>query len=212
MASRVRAARLALRIRHQGLDRSNNGPRSQRGMVLVMTLLMLSMLAVLGSAAVMRSAMNLRDGGALRVERAAYRLSEAGALASVMLASQMQGGFAEYAKQKPEGLTMADMGDGMLSLKGSDSSFGSEFMAVGNVGFIAKVGEPELSSSVPGYDAGRYCFESYRIVTTSSVGTVANAPSLKAPIDKADAALAARVSGEAAIATQMMIGPVVCGQ
>lgn len=176
-------------------------PRDQRGMVLMMTLLMVALLSVMGAAAVLRSSTALKDGGAQRIERAAYRLSEAGTMASVALAAQMQGGFQTYVAEKGGKLSMVDMGDGMLDLDLKLGSFGSAFAAVGNIGFATEVDDPDLSSSVPGYDAGRFCFKSYRMVTTSQIGSAD--PQTQQEM---------MVTGQAAIAAQMTVGPVVCGQ
>lgn len=174
----------------------------ERGMVLIITMLMLTILTILGSAAVMRTSLDLREGGAQRIETAAYQLSEAGAMASVALAAQMQGGFAEYmAGKNASTLTVADMGTGMLQLTGTDGSFGNELIAAGTVDFATKVYPPDLSAAAPGYDANRYCFQAYRLVTTSQVGNTV-ATSL------ADVALA----GQAAISAQVTVGPIPCGQ
>lgn len=175
---------------------------NERGMVLVITLLMLTILTVLGSAAVMRTSLELREGGAQRIETAAYQLSEAGAMASVALAAQMQGGFAEYmAGKNASTLTMSDMGSGMLQLTGKDGSFGNELVAAGTVDFATKVYPPDLSAAAPGYDANRYCFQAYRLVTTSQIGN-------NAATALADVALA----GQAAISAQVTVGPIPCGQ
>ena len=55
----------------------------ERGMILVTTLLFLSLVTVLCSAAVVRTASDIREGGAQRIGQAALRLSEAGAMGTV---------------------------------------------------------------------------------------------------------------------------------
>jgi hypothetical protein len=175
-------------------------PEGQRGMILMMTLLMLTILAVLGSGAVMRTSLDLREGGAQRIETAAYQLSEAGTLASVGLAAQMQGGFADFAAGKAGStLTINDMGAGMLQLTGTDGSFGQELASVGGVDFSAKVYPPDLSGAASGYDAGRYCFQTYRVVTTSQIGTVKATTLREVPLQ-----------GQTALAAQVTVGPILC--
>lgn len=174
--------------------------KSQRGMVLIMTMLMLTMLSMLGSAAVMRTAMDLREGGAQRIELAAMQLSEAGTIASVGLAAQMQAGFEDYVAAKNYQLTMADMGATMLNLD-KGGSFGTELAALGQASFLTKVDPPDMSSAVPGYDAGQYCFKTYRMTTTSQLGT--STPGTLSEV---------MLSGQQAIVAQVTVGPMVCGQ
>ncbi len=183
-------------------DQTPQPPTGERGMVLIITLLMLTVLAVLGSAAVMRTSLDLREGGAQRIETAAYQLSEAGTIAAVGLAAQMQGGFADYAAAKiGSTLTMADMGAGMLQLTGVDGSFGTELAAAGKVDFNAKVYPPDLSSAAAGYDAGRYCFQTYRVVTTSQIGAATATTLFEVPLQ-----------GQTALAAQVTVGPILCNQ
>lgn len=169
-------------------------------MVLVITMLMMALLTVLASAAVMRTSLDLREGSAQRIEAAAYQVSESGTLGAVGLAATMQGGLVDYVGEKANStLTSADMGSGLLQLTGVDGSFGTELAAIGKVDFATKVSPPDLSAAVPGYDASRYCFQTYHMVTTSQIGAV-----------KAAGAAEAALQGQAAIATEVTVGPVVC--
>lgn len=176
-------------------------PAHSKGMVLVMTMLMVSVLSLLASGAVLRTATNLRDGGAQRVNLAAYRVSEAGTYASVALASQMQAGFREYvANTNPPGvLTMADMGGSVLDFTAT-GSFGRELSEIGSPNFRSVVTTTDQSTAVPGYDAARYCFTTFRIETTAQIG-VTN------PTTQQQAA----VSGQSAIAAHVSVGPSLCG-
>lgn len=175
------------------------GPR-ERGVVMVVVLAMMSILTLLASAAALRTSMDMREGGAERLGRAAFRVSETGTYAVVSLASQMQGGFGDYVAAKTDGkLSMIDVGDEILALTGKDQSFGRELAAVGAVDFSTQVGQAD-SASTPGYEAGRYCFRTYRIITTSRIGA-ANPANLRESM----------VAGQTRLAASMTLGPVPCG-
>ena len=199
-----------------------SGATSQRGVVLVMAMLMTATLSALGSAAVMRSSFHLRDGGAQRIQRAAYRLSEAGTMGVLSLAAQQQSGFLSIVQNSG----LADPAKGIIgafdnTVLGSSlvqvpspkvggikvdptapsvtTSFGAE-LAVMGASFQSVVYEPDLTSQVAGYEAGQYCFNNFRVVTTATIGN-----------GKAGAAHEELSSGEAAIAAQIAVGPVPCG-
>ena len=175
------------------------GPR-ERGVVMVVVLAMMSILTLLASAAALRTSMDMREGGAERLGRAAFRVSETGTYAVVSLASQMQGGFGDYVAAKTDGkLSMIDVGDEILALTGKDQSFGRELAAVGAVDFSTQVGQAD-SASTPGYEAGRYCFRTYRMITTSRIGA-ANPANLRESM----------VAGQTRLAASMTLGPVPCG-
>jgi hypothetical protein len=174
--------------------------RGERGMVLVMVVLMIGVLTLLGSAAALRTAMDMREGGAERLARASYRVAEAGTLGVVSLASQMQGGFSDYLSGKNEPkLGMQDVGSATLGLSDADHSFGRELKAVGTVDFETTVADSD-SASAAGYDVGRYCFRTYRMVTTSRLGH-----SQPANLQQA------MVSGQSRLQTSMTVGPIPCG-
>jgi hypothetical protein len=175
------------------------GPR-ERGVVMVVVLAMMGILTLLASAAALRTSMDMREGGAERLGRAAFRVSETGTYAVVSLASQMQGGFGDYVAAKTDGkLSMIDVGDEILALTGKDQSFGRELAAVGAVDFSTQVGQAD-SASTPGYEAGRYCFRTYRMITTSRIGA-ANPANLRESM----------VAGQTRLAASMTLGPVPCG-
>ncbi len=170
------------------------------GMVLIMALLMIGMLAMLGSAAALRTAMDLREGGAERVARASYRVSEAGTISVLSLATQMQAGFGDYVNAKSnKTLTLTDVGDSVLNLAAKDGSFGSELAAVGGVTFDTAVQGSDAAASIPGYDAGRFCFRTYQMVTTAKLGAVS-------PKNLQEAL----ASGQSQLQSSMTVGPVPC--
>ena len=173
----------------------------EQGMILIVVLVMIAVLAAFGSAASMRTAMDLREGSAQRVARAAYRVSETGTMASVSLAGQMQAGFADYiAAKNAKTLTMSDMGANLLANAKDDNSFGNELTALGGMDFATVVEEADSSANVPGYDAGRFCFRTFRMVTTSRIG----AASPETTREKL-------MQGETAMAAVMTVGPAPCG-
>lgn len=173
----------------------------ERGMVLVTTMVMLSLITVLCGAAIMRTTNDIREGSAQRISQAALRLSEAGAMGAVALASQMQLGFGDYVEARGGTLTMDDMGVNTVDTSSPDGSFGREFAAISPVTFRTTVTESEMSAAVPGYDAARYCFKNFRMVTTSQIGALS--PSTMHQIQQ---------SGEQAIQSYLTVGPVLCGQ
>ncbi|HAN32054.1 MAG TPA: hypothetical protein DCQ06_10695 [Myxococcales bacterium] len=183
------------------LMRRFDGPSDRRGIVLVMTLLMMTMLTLLGSAAVLQTSNDIYETGAHRVERVVFRIAEAAAMGVVDMADSMGGRFDDFARSKNNTFTEADFGKSLmdLSLK-AESTFGRELMAMGTSGFTVTVSPPHISTSIPGYEAGKYCFHSY---TVTSLGQVGDIDSSKAR----DRALA----GQAGISAQVVIGPVLCG-
>ncbi len=172
----------------------------ERGMILVTTMVFLSLITVLCSAAIMRTANDIREGGAQRISQAALRLSEAGAMGTVALASQMQLGFGDYVAARNNVLTMADIGPAAVDLTTPDGSFGREFAAISPISFSTLVSESDMSAAVPGYDAARYCFKTYKMVTTSQIGSAT-------PTDLLQIAQ----SGQQAIQSYLTVGPVLCG-
>ncbi len=177
-------------------------PHAQKGMVLIMVLLMITMLAMLGSAAALRTAMDLREGGAERIARASYRVSEAGTVSVLSLASQMQAGFSDFVNGKTnKTLSLVDVGDTVLNMAAKDGSFGLELAAVGGATFDTAIGDSDAAAAVPGYDAGRFCFRTYNMITTAKLGAVS--PSSLQQI---------LATGQARLQSSMTVGPVPCGQ
>lgn len=177
-------------------------PAAKPAMVLIMTLLMLTMLAMLGSAAALRTAMDLREGGAERIARASYRVSEAGTISVLSLATQMQASFSDYVNSKTGNtLTLSDVGDTIINMSTSDGSFGMEMAAVGGITFDTLVASADASAAVPGYDSARYCFRTYQMVTTAKLGSAA-----PKTIQETLA------SGQARLQSSMTVGPVPCAE
>ncbi len=184
-------------------------PSDRRGMVLIMTLLMVAILTTLGSAAVMHTAADLRESGGYRLERDVYRISEAGAVSMIGVASQMQGTFENYVANSYSSTNgCSTFGFGStgpvleLTPGAKDATFGRELRRFdGQINFKVRVYPPELSAAVAGYDASRFCFRNYRMVTTAVVGSD----------DPTDAGEASNPGGEAAIAAQVVVGPSPCG-
>lgn len=172
----------------------------ERGMILVTTLVLLSLITVLCSAAIVRTSNDIREGGAQRISQAALRLSEAGAMGTVALAAQMQVGFGDYVAARNNLLTMADVGVATIDITTPNGSFGREFATTSPISFSTLVTESEMSSAVPGYDAARYCFKTYRMITTSQIGQAT--PTNLLQIEQ---------SGQQAIQSYLTVGPVLCG-
>ncbi len=172
----------------------------ERGMILVTVMVFLSLITVLCSAAIVRTASDIREGGAQRISQAALRLSEAGAMGTVALAAQMQLGFGDYVAARGNVLTMADIGSAAVDLTAPDGSFGREFASISPISFSTLVSESDMSAAVPGYDAARYCFKTYKMVTTSQIGSAA--PTNLLQIEQ---------SGQQAIQSYLTVGPVLCG-
>jgi len=176
-------------------------PARERGVVLMAVLVMVGVLAVFGAAASLRTSMDLREGSASRISRAAYRVSETGTMASASLAAQMQAGFADYvAAKNAKTLTMTDMGANLLATAKDDNSFGTELNALGGMDFRTVVEEADAATNVPGYDAGRFCFRTFRMTTTSRIGAAT-------PQTVRDKLL----TGETAMVATMTVGPAPCG-
>lgn len=173
----------------------------ERGMILVSVMVFLSLVTVLCSAAVVRTSNDIREGGAQRISQAALRLSEAGAMGSVALAAQLQLGFGDYIAARGGVLTLADVGAATIDVSAPDGSFGREFATITPITFSTTVSQSDMSAAVPGYDAARYCFKTFKMVTTSQIGS--SAPTGLLQVQQA---------GEQAIQSYLTVGPVLCGQ
>lgn len=177
-------------------------PKGEQGMILIMVLLLMTMLAMLGSAAALRTAMDLREGGAERIARASYRVSEAGTVSVLSLASQMQAGFSDFVNGKTnKTLSIIDVGDTVIDMTAKSGSFGLELAAVGGATFDTAITDSDAAASVPGYDAGRFCFRTYNMVTTARLGPT-SPTSLQQSLS----------TGQTRLQSAMTVGPVPCGQ
>ncbi len=172
----------------------------ERGMILVTTLVFLSLITVLCSAAIVRTSNDIREGGAQRIGQAALRLSEAGAMGTMALASQMQLGFGDYVAARNNVLTLEDVGAATIDVSSPNGSFGREFATITPINFSTVVSESDMSAAVPGYDAARYCFKTWKMVTTSQIGQAT--PTNLLQIEQ---------SGQQAIQSYLTVGPVLCG-
>ena len=176
------------------------GDADRRGVVLVMTMLMITLLTLLGSAAIMQTTSDIKDSGSHRVERAVSRITEAATMGAVGLAGRMGAKFDDYARAKNGKLSDDDFGGTLLNLSATgQSSFGRELTNLGKASFSIEIGAPELSSSVAGYQSGKYCFQSYRVVTLGHIGD-ADAK------DERERGTA----GESGLAAQVVVGPALC--
>lgn len=165
-----------------------------------MTMLMITLLTLLGSAAIVQTSSDIRDSGAHRVERVVYRIAEAATMGSVGLAGQMNAKFDDLTASKSGVLTEDDFAGSLLDLNQTGfGSFGRELNNLGAAKFTIQVSPPELSSSVAGYQAGKYCFQSYRM---AAVGHIGNADSK----DERERAAA----GESGLVAQVVVGPSLC--
>lgn len=177
-----------------------HGDADRRGVVLVMTMLMITLLTLLGSAAVMQTSSDIKDSGAHRVERVVYRISEAATMGAVGLAGRMGAKFDDFSTSKNGKLSDDDFGGGLLNLSNvGQSSFGRELSNLGKANFTIKVSAPELSTAVAGYQSGKYCFHSYRMVTLGHVGDADSK-------DERERGTA----GESGLAAQVVVGPTLC--
>ena len=112
----------------------------------------------------------------------------------------MQLGFGDYVTARGGQLTLADVGAATIDLTAPDGSFGREFATLSPINFTTVVSESEMSAAVPGYDAARYCFKTYKMVTTSQIGQAV-------PVNL----LQIEQSGQQAIQSFVTVGPVLCG-
>jgi hypothetical protein len=192
--------RLQTRLRRDAVafDARWRGDSDRRGMVMVMTMLMMTVLTLLGSAATNATSTQLRENSGTRLEHLAYHVGEAGTMAAVTLAGKIQSGFENYVQNRGQKLDLTDMG-GLYNF-GTDSSFGHELDALAVPTFEVNVSAPKVAYGVPGYDASRYCFRSYKMTTYGNVGN----PSSSKGAEKAQSA---RMGFQAAV----VVGPVVCG-
>lgn len=175
-----------------------SGGSDRRGMVLVMTMMMTTVLALLGSAATMSTASQLRESSATRLEHTAVRIGEAGTMATIALAAQLQSQFESYVVGRNYQLDISDTPN-LYNFK-SKGSFGVEQDTNAVPNFQVKVAQPKIAYGVAGYDAARYCFRSYALKTTASVGD-----------PKSKSAAVAAQSGQIGFQANVIVGPVPCG-
>ncbi len=192
------AASFGQRFAERGGKGQPADDRDRRGMVLVMTMLMTTILALLGSAATTSTASQLRESSATRLEHVALRVGEAATMASVSLAGQMQSQFEEYISGRGYKLQLSDT-PGLYDYK-SQGSFGRELDTLAVPNFTVDVSQPRVAYGAAGYDAARYCFRSYAMRTTASVGEPKST----------DPAKAAQ-SGQIGFQATVTVGPVPCG-
>lgn len=196
-------ARLRARLRHDAsaFDARWGGEADRRGMVLVMTMLMMTVLTLLGSAATNSTSTQLRENSGTRLEHIAFHVSEAGTMAAITLAGKLQSGFENYVQNRNHKLDISDMGD-LYDHKSKDGkgTFGRELDSMLTPNFEVQVSEPKVSFGVPGYDASRYCFRNYTMKTFSKVGNPTSSKS-------AEKAQSAQMGFQASV----VVGPVVCG-
>lgn len=121
-------------------------------------------------------------------------------MGAVGLAGQMNTKFDDFSNAKNGVITEVDFAGTLLDLKKTGlGSFGRELNSMGKGGFTITIGQPELSTSVPGYQAGKYCFQSYRMVTIGHIGDTKS----KEARERASA-------GETGLAAQVVVGPGLC--
>ncbi len=192
------AATFGQRFAVRGGGQGPADDRDRRGMVLVMTMLMTTILALLGSAATTSTASQLRESSATRLEHIALRVGEAATMASVSLAGQMQSQFEEYVAGRGYKLQLSDT-PGLYDYK-SQGSFGRELDTLAVPTFSVDVSQPRVAYGAAGYDAARYCFRSYAMRTTASVGEPKSSDPAKAG-----------QSGQIGFQATVTVGPVPCG-
>lgn len=203
MRALLRALRDRLRADARAFGRRWEGESDRRGMVMVTTLLMMTILALLGSAATNATATQLRENGATRLEHITFRVGEAGTMSAVSLAAQLQSRFEAYVQNRNYKLDVTDVGSLFdFGSKGKLSgSFGVELLELAKQPtFTVEVGAPNIAYGVAGYDASRYCFRSYEMRTTAQVGD---------PTSGKGAVQA--TSGQIAFQAGVTVGPVRCG-
>lgn len=188
-----------LRADWQQLLRRFDAESDRRGMVLIMSMTMVTVLSGLGSAAVVRTSSDIKEAGAYRIERAVYRLSESGTMAAVALAGELQSNFEQYVSTRSNKLTISDTGSELLDLT-EKGSYGRQIKNLGVANYNTEVKPPELSTAVPGYDASKYCFRTFQMITTAQFGDGTST-------DQRDMALA----GEAGLQAFITVGPTRCG-
>ena len=196
--TRLDALRRRLRRDAADFGRRWSGGSDRRGMVLIMTMLMTTVLALLGSAATMSTASQLRESSATRLEHTAVRVGEAGTMATIALAAQLQSQFEGYVAGRNYQLDLTDARN-LYNFK-SQGSFGRELDTLAVPNFKVQVAQPKIAYGVPGYDAARYCFRSYGMKTTASVGD-----------PKSKSAAVAAQSGQVGFQANVIVGPVPCG-
>lgn len=197
---RVFVDRLRDRLRRDAavFARRWDGEADRRGMVMVTTLLMMTVLALLGSAATNATSTQLRENGATRLEHITFRVGEAGTMSAVALAAQLQSRFEGYVQNRNYKLDITDVGS-LFNYK-SKGSFGRELDTLAVPNFTVEVSPPTVAYGVAGYDASRYCFRSYTMKTYAQVG------------DPASAKAAERTaSGRIGFQAGVTVGPVRCG-
>lgn len=196
----VRSVAIRARLRRDAAEFGKrwSGESDRRGMVLIMTMLMTTVLALLGSAATMSTASQLRESSATRLEHTAMRVGEAGTMATIALAAQLQSQFETYVVGRNYQLDLTDAPD-LYNWK-SKGSFGLEQDTNAAPNFKVQVAQPKIAYGVAGYDAARYCFRSYGMKTTASIGD-----------PKSKSAAVAAQSGQVGFQANVIVGPVPCG-
>ncbi len=142
---------------------------ASRGMVLILTMLVLLVLGAIALAAVQSVTNHLARAGSYRVGTVAYGITEAGSEATMSLAAINPGAFNEFVATHNLQVTMGDVSDIFFDTN-AGGSFGRELGNVGGANWVSRLSNPVSSHRAPGYAVGEYCFRKYFSTTDGTYG------------------------------------------
>ncbi|NOZ02350.1 MAG: hypothetical protein GXP54_10735 [Deltaproteobacteria bacterium] len=153
------------------MKKNNANPRasSDRGMVLILALMVLLVLSALSFAAVQSVTNAMSRAGSYRIGVVAYGLTAAGSEATMAMAALNPSGFNDFVAANGFQLSMGDVSNKFFDTA-EDGSFGKELANVGGANWVSQLSNPISSHRAPGYAIGEYCFRKYFATTNGVYG------------------------------------------
>lgn len=145
------------------------GSERDRGLVLVLTLLVLLVLSAVALTAVQAVTNHLARAGSYRVSSIAFGITEAGSQATMAIAAVNPGAFNEFVAAHGYRVNMLEVSDAFFDMA-EGGSFGREIDNVGGANWVSTLSLPISSHRAPGYSVGEYCFRKYFATTDGVYG------------------------------------------
>lgn len=145
---------------------------ADRGMVLLLALMVLLVLSAISFAAVQSVTNTMARAGSYRVGMVAYGITAAGSEATMAIAAVNPAGFNDFIAANGFQLMMGDV-SGTFFDTSKDGSFGKELGSVGGANWVTQMSNPISSHRAPGYAIGEHCFRKYFATTDGVYGNAA---------------------------------------
>lgn len=145
--------------------------KGDRGMILILALMILLVLSALSFAAVQSVSNSMARAGSYRTGMIAYGITAAGSEATMALAATNPAAFNDFVAANGYQMVMEDVSGNFFD-NNAWGSFGREIAtgAVGGADWVTQLSNPISSHRAPGYAIGEYCFRKYFATTDGVYG------------------------------------------